>query len=100
MRHTPGPWWVDGYRVRHDKEANPNHRRGPAVCDCAMTHGLGDAALEDTANAHLIAASPDLLEALKQLQPESTGCMESMDWRLYWDAVKVARSAIAKAEGR
>jgi len=56
MSHTPGPWHVncDGYfRIVGDAEYAP----------IARINGIGPAS---QANAHLIAASPDLLEALEE----------------------------------
>ena len=48
-KFTPGPWYVDGTFVTNDEDLD--------ICS------MGDVAWE--ANAHLIAAAPDLYEALK-----------------------------------
>ncbi len=61
MRHTPGPWAFivpDGVSVRHPQVYSDT---GP-VCNATW---LGDGRLKELeANARLIAAAPDLLEAL------------------------------------
>jgi hypothetical protein len=84
--HTPGPWLTDvdvsGWSVgtedkfiaftngeHSDEDISPN---------------------EEAANARLMAAAPDLLEALKRVC--SHGYRSSPDW-------DNARAAIAKAEG-
>lgn len=59
---TPGPWHVgqkQAHRIVYDS-------KGWAVCDCTVYHGQEDAE-EMKANAALIAAAPELLEALKLL---------------------------------
>jgi len=63
-RHTSGPWAFivpDGVSVRHPQVYSDT---GP-VCNATW---LGDGRLKElTANARLIAAAPDLLEALQNL---------------------------------
>ena len=83
LNHTPGPWSIrqEGvWSVGTDHEMT------------ALVYGFTDE--EEEANAHVIAAAPDLLEALKILAKlgESHGAEG-----VYWDK---ARAAIAKAEGR
>ena len=57
MKHTPGPWAVDGRFVRSDsRKTNP-------ICECPQGGILHTGV--DQANAHLIAAAPDLLAAAK-----------------------------------
>jgi hypothetical protein len=81
-KHTPGPWrifggMVDGYGITGS---------GETIIEQAAFNGLNN-----RANASLIAAEPDLLEAVK-----------------YWfdskadpkKLAEMARTAIAKAEGR
>lgn len=57
---------------------------------------------EHDANAHLIAAAPDLLSALKALldadHEQRCGCDDSFRCGLH-DAVDAAYAAVAKAEG-
>ena len=86
--HTPGPW-------RHEW-------REP---DCTVWAGedehvasiYGDGSVENaTANARLIAAAPDLLEALKEVLIHFSGTVAVECCGLVVDK---ARAAIANAEG-
>lgn len=82
-KHTPGPWCAVEGTVFKDY--------GDKAYPVASVEGWG----EDTDhNARLIAAAPDLLEALKRI----------VDWdaaglALTEDHAGQARAAIAKAEG-
>lgn len=94
MKHTPGPWRVEYFKwVR--SEAN-----GEQVCS-----GLGEIKYGRTneeiellagANARLIAAAPDLLEACKTIR--------DYDWEktdnTWAEICLILNLAIAKAEGR
>lgn len=85
-KHTPGPWQV-------------NHSDPTQVCDtdgeqrgCApLALAVGETIKERTANARLIAAAPDLLEALQELLEA-----EVLGFDLVPPQIK-ARDAIAKA---
>jgi hypothetical protein len=92
IKHTPGPW---------------HYRRGDEWSHSVVTHHgtLPDGSQncwtvadinkmrepEHEANARLIAAAPELLEALKELLPGA----DAMGWN-----TEKARAAIAKAEGQ
>jgi len=52
---------------------------------------------QQRANARLIAAAPDLLEALKAM---NQAWMCNVEWHDWEASVKQAEAAIAKAEGR
>ena len=54
---------------------------------------------EDRANAHLLAASPDLLDALKGLLAHVTIHYTAIGGHEAQEALKQARAAIVKAEG-
>ena len=59
-KHTPAPWTVN-------PKAKTNIRHGNlTIANCSSTHD-GSRAEEEIANAKLIAAAPDLLEALQEL---------------------------------
>lgn len=97
IKHTPGPWYIDPIKAH----ANGNRRIMAEQCTpvAVVPEHLA-------ADARLIAAAPDLLEALK----EATSALE---WR--WERVanraapvhetaiqeayNQARAAIAKATG-
>lgn len=55
--HTPGPWLLDGTYVYQDDAT------GRTICDCA--HSKTRDRAEQVSNAKLIAAAPELLEALR-----------------------------------
>jgi len=89
-QHTPGPWTFNLTTgvIRSISEEFPNCRQ-PVICDLRRWPS-GDTTYIDSANAHLIAAAPDLLEALKDAV--ST---QPADSPIKW--VLNARAAIAKA---
>lgn len=88
MAHTPGPWAhinPDGFTVRHPQVYSDT---GP-VCNATW---LGDGRIDELrANARLIAAAPELLDAL----------MELADWYREHTGLPptAANAAIAKATG-
>ena len=97
-QHTPGPWTFNLTTgvIRSISEEFPNCRQ-PVICDLRRWPS-GDTTYIDSANAHLIAAAPDLLEALKACIPH----LERDDH--HTDALSrerphyaAARAAIAKA---
>lgn len=82
MSHTPGPWEMDGARIKKDE--NLTIARVGVAFD-------GD---WSEANARLIAAAPDLLDACKQAETMLR----------YWGkqdgaCYELINDAIAKAEG-
>lgn len=76
IQHTPGPWTVQDFNA--DDLQSPSRFEGPVVvyaesdcdihpvADCSCNHTCR-AADEAQANARLIAAAPDLLEAASAL---------------------------------
>lgn len=97
-RHTPGPWVC--------RPDDPGYTTAMRYVVTALVGGCSDAVLADVghdtpwrsveANARLIAAAPDLLAALRAIEA-------TLDGRQPVDvpgAVMVARTAIARAEGR
>ena len=97
-KHSPGPWECDAGIIPPD---------GPERYADIYTDGgdliiarFNDLIPEGRANGRLIAAAPELLEALKTLADEAwrnAGCMPD---EAFHDAIAEARAAIAKAEGR
>lgn len=99
-KHTPGPW-----RIVIDDDGNPLSGR-PMIAaapelDCAIVHWDGfkqwfwesaRGEKEMHANARLIAAAPDLLEALELF-------LSAADIHTFDDATAKARAAIARAKG-
>ena len=98
VKHTPGPWVVDGDLNIYAGDPNIGLRR-----DVADTFGMGGFGSVE-ANARLIAAAPELLEAAQkalriaeewiEIEVERPDALESHLREL--DSV---RAAIAKARG-
>ena len=102
IKHTPGPWkWVQldfsgYYHELHDKS-------GTVICDDGSAQGEYSAQIDvKGANARLIAAAPELLEALED------ALIDFDNWAAHEDNhphehlvvwAEKARAAIAKAKG-
>lgn len=98
-KHTPGPWWF----AQHDEFGRYDVGNGDAPMFRTIApadSGPGEWSITDyrhdhqEANARLVAAAPEILEALKGLVSavEAEGDAERMTER--------ARAAISKAEGK
>jgi hypothetical protein len=113
-KHTPGPWTPSFGRGQHGHAWHdatvyvaPDIFDEIAICPERLVFGPdgnGDetlSRLQVEANARLIAAAPDLLEALRQIAAMERlpigSVAEEMSTRLR--AAQIARAAIAKAEG-
>lgn len=90
MKHTPGPWsigksYTDEICIR---ESKGHELQAIAVCGSEML-----------ANANLIAAAPELLEACKAMAEYISG---QWDWGGEWkdrpNCLRLAELAIKKAE--
>jgi hypothetical protein len=88
-KHTSGPWRIGR---QDDEVVIVDATSGPAICDV-----YGDHNGERDANARLIVAAPDLLEALEQLLRAITDVTTSMEDLGYAEDQAVA--AIKKARG-
>ena len=87
-KHTPGPW-VTGNGTRAETSVYAEIKDifvKIAWCDATLGYP------HCVANARLIAAAPDLLDALKNLENDD-GSIPAHAWEL-------VQSAIAKAEGK
>lgn len=100
-KHTPGPWFITGRMTKYI-EARIDGGMLQEVAACGPTEadcGYGD---QQRANAMLIAAAPDLLEALESSNLNlHTGTM-FIDGECkcsQCEFVRKARAAIAKAKG-
>jgi hypothetical protein len=92
--HTPGPW-TD--RAIDESQWSIYDSRGWSVAQAHQIKVLSSdlKQAERTANARLIAAAPDLLEALQILMSD----MGHLSMKGHMDAAKKARAAITKATG-
>lgn len=94
-KHTPGPWyahWGHPTTSRVASIKSPSRYVGLEVADVYGTDER-DLDNENTANAHLIAAAPELLEALEAL--EDAGYLND----IYAPTAEKVRAAITKARG-
>ena len=89
MAHTPGPWVVQGQAVLSDRP----YPEWKQIAGVRIGNADNWSDPEGESNARLIAASPDLLAALKRLVEY---CNNHSDY----DAIGEADAAISKAEGR
>jgi hypothetical protein len=100
MKHTPGPWIVHDHApasvwAGDEHVATCNWWIDPAAIQEGEPDYRVKSATKREANARLIAAAPDMLEAMKNLldlfDPYGPEAQR---------AAKQARAVIAKAEGR
>ncbi len=87
LKATPGPWHVDDHEIGAVMSGNICVARGK---DAGRSIG------EIEANAHLIAASPELYEALSLLLAD---IKDYEAWQRPCHAVDVAVAALARARG-
>lgn len=102
MKHTPGPWSVRNKGGRESVISNPagnEATNGTFIADCMVSSAYRT--IEETkANAKLIAAAPELLEAARKMVEafkdkqfdDSSDPMRTAKWALL--------NAIEKAEGK
>lgn len=107
-KYTPGPWaqhpqypWI----IKEDSRPIGDIEDGVTICSTTShdSSGFFPCPGEGVANARLISAAPDLLEALQMFLSEYVSLVNSGDAG-FWDAetepkVKAARAAILKATG-
>lgn len=106
MSHTLGPWRLAATPDERDlwwgqfdipAECVVVGWAGIPVC---ATNDDGAATEEDVANAHLVAAAPDLLEALKAYLRVPTMAYVTGNYEYERPFREAAEKAIAKAEGK
>ena len=95
-KHTPGPWVVHPTSIHPAVRSIGTAEAGPRrICTVGSTNGNPT----DWHNARLIAAAPELLEALERIAngpwPDWINCPEA---QCRFDE-QIARAAIAKATG-
>lgn len=118
-RFTPGPWFVQDDEWTDGETANitSDFRSDNSIIPVAQISGSGsesgfngDFSLEQKANARLIAAAPELLEALQDMvsRIEYYANLDGSykpsieDWAYTYNSsdMDAARAAIAKALGK
>lgn len=88
MSHTPGPWNV----VKHSQWYAVGLPEGRHIC---RTYQQSTTA-QELANAHIIAAAPDLLAACRAVVSAGEWPAPQLILQMY----QMAKDAIAKAEGK
>jgi len=104
QKHTPGPWTIENCKNDDGSKFISINGQGPWGCWLADIQAGSingkptDVGPRHLANAHLIAAAPDLLAALKlaATTKEPDDKIERMIWI---GRQKIILAAIAKAEG-
>jgi hypothetical protein len=103
-QHTPGPWKMDAMRdgAGHNMITVDQDIKGPYREICRSYDIEPDDLEETKANARLIAAAPEMLDALKAMREALLLWKEFAP--LAWDtadviAIDKANKAINKAEG-
>lgn len=93
-QHTPGPWIADNSRMLTSINAgNKKHIAMVNYFQCGKPE-FDVCGEEHEANARLIAAAPELLEAVNELMADAEDTGE-----FSYSAMSKARAAIAKAKG-
>jgi len=93
-KHTPGPWTLHPTALHPAVRSVGTPDAGPRrICTVGTMNGNP----VDKANARLIAAAPELLEALKACAAVCAG--ETTNKRGLISALEQARAALAKCEG-
>jgi hypothetical protein len=99
MSHTPGPWTIGG-ESGNEGEAEVIVGNKRTICWTADTwsDAEGEASIteEDRANGRLIAAAPELLDVLRDIDY----CWDKYDEDDDPDLGKRIRDVLSKAEGR
>jgi len=110
-KHTPGPWFIAAWAASDSAEITASSRAG-MIGIAIVERGADDAPtypvdFEQIANARLIAAAPDLLEALKSAAEWFQGYADGHAAKgdadkaeRNQDRADACRVAIAKAEVR
>jgi hypothetical protein len=99
-KHTPGPWDWDAGDIGNEY----------SIRYCTVSKGAGDLIIaevndvfsieEGRANAALIAAAPDMKDALKLMVRDNPPSSEGRRMYNNLAALDAARAALAKAEGK
>lgn len=92
-KHTPGPWWPteSGVRYRGGYIAHTNSVQRYEGQDERYAREVA----QREADKLLIAAAPDMLEALQNLENDDGSSMPDSAWKLVKDAIAKATGGAA-----
>ncbi len=100
-KHTPGPWEVDSDERTGIVYISSHLIGSHDVCDLYHVADCEIITKENAmANAHLIAAAPDLLEACKAAAACRFVAKHPEDNKVFWETERTLGKAIAKAEAK
>lgn len=91
--HTPMPWFVHPEPYKHYWQIYDSKFKKIGSSPCGGSKNTPEQIATYLDNARLMAAAPELLDALQRLMGETTTMQDAMD------AANQARAAIAKATG-
>jgi hypothetical protein len=97
-KHTPGPWQLDFYNRIGEDYVAISAAKHKALAEVVWRFKDDEQSPELEANAHLIAAAPELLEAL-QLASIALAYAEQEKPGLYADIYTQINAALDKARG-
>lgn len=94
-KHTPGPWFVNGHE-HYTKYVEA--RIGGGLLQEVAACGPTEKQEQQEANARLIAAAPELLEALQHIEEYwNRDSNEQAMTDALWHIIETAQATIAKA---
>lgn len=99
-KHTPGPWKTGDFaQYRDDEDHRAIYQGGRLLA--LVAHMPGTYVEEQVATARLIAAAPELLEALRKTLRVANRRITANNHDAEWEeTIEQAEAVIAKAEGR
>lgn len=97
--HTPGPWKISGLDPHVIGPVRILVMDGTDVPQSRAVARVIDRGPEAEANARLIAAAPELLDACKRLLKFNEELCADIHVSEHYPSAELARTAIAKAEG-
>ena len=101
-KHIPGPWEV---KERDDKRIHCFfiEHDGEEIASTSLTYMNTGAVHEEEmeeANAHLMAAAPDMYEALRKLKEAYVAGWNKSNYDKRYEVLTCVAKALAKAEGK
>jgi len=100
QKHTPGPWHINDMTLPSRRYVTIGNNIAHVLHNSrGKIYSIKQMEPEQAANARLIAAAPELLEALREMLPIVHAAMDNDDDDVIGKIAYRASAAIAKAEG-